>query len=267
MSATAAGARVGRCFKRTSAASSQRTIASSRKSSASATSANAEVVLRGRRLDLGVALHDLDHVPAVHLQDLVDVGPGDLQRDQHLDHELVARGRHEVGRRAKPVGQLALAGGRDPVPLPRPLAFAVVGLDEPVPFEALEGRVDLPDVQRPDLARPRLELVLQPQAVLRPLAQQGKEGMGDAHEWLRTVEHTEYYTQYIRERKWRSQAVGGASALDDQRGRDDGCERANLSGRGKPEAEGDRRERSRGRDEPHPPAGMPSGGGNRRRRP
>jgi hypothetical protein len=38
----------------------------------------------------------------------------------------------------------------------------------------LEGRVDLPDVQRPDLARPRLELVLEPQAVLRSLAQQGE---------------------------------------------------------------------------------------------
>ena len=139
------------------------------------------VVLAGGRLDLGVALHDLDHVPAVHLQDLVDVGPGDLQGDEHLDHELVARGRHELGRGAKPVGQLAAACGRDPVPLPRSLAFAVVGLDEPVPLEALEGRVDLPDVERPDLARPGLELVLQPQAVLRPFAQQGEEGVRDAH--------------------------------------------------------------------------------------
>ena len=36
------------------------------------------VVLSGRGLDLRIPLHDLDHVPAVHLQDLVDVGPGDL---------------------------------------------------------------------------------------------------------------------------------------------------------------------------------------------
>ena len=93
---------VGRCFKRTSAASSQRTIASSRKSSASATSASAVSSSRGRRLDLGVALHDLDHVPAMHLHELVHVGPGDLQRDQHLDHELVARRRHELGRRTQP---------------------------------------------------------------------------------------------------------------------------------------------------------------------
>jgi hypothetical protein len=42
-------------------------------------------------------------VTAVVLQDLVDVDPRDLQRDEHLDHELVARGRDEVGRRAQPI--------------------------------------------------------------------------------------------------------------------------------------------------------------------
>ena len=146
------------------------------------------VVLRRRGLDPGVPLHDLDHVPAVDLQDLVDVRPGDLQRDQHLDHELVARRRHELGRGAKPVGQLALADGRDPVPLPRSLAFAVVGLDQSVPLEALERRVDLPDVERPDLARPRLELALEPQAVLRPFAQQGEEGVWDAHAGFQGVD-------------------------------------------------------------------------------
>ena len=90
-----------------------------------------------------------------------------------------------------------VAGGRDPVPLPRALALAVVGLDEPVPLEALQRRVDLPDVERPDLARPRLELVLQPQAVLRPLAQQGEEGVGDAHEVLSKVNIPSMYTRYI----------------------------------------------------------------------
>ena len=142
------------------------------------------VVLSGRGLDLGVPLHDLDHVPAVHLQDLVDVGPGDLKGDEHLDHELVAGRRLELGRGAKPLGQRTLAGGRDPVALPRSLAFPVVGLDEPVAFEALQRRVDLPDVERPDLARPRLEFVLEPQAVLRPVREQRKEGVRDAHEPL-----------------------------------------------------------------------------------
>ena len=126
----------------------------------------------------------------------MDVGPGDLEGDQHLDHELVARGRHEVGRGAQPVGQLAVTGGRDPVALLRSLAFAVVGLDEPVPLEALERRVHLADVERPDLARPRLELVLQPQAVLRPLAEQGKERMGDAHGRFRSIAILSMYTKY-----------------------------------------------------------------------
>jgi hypothetical protein len=118
----------------------------------------------------------------MHLQDLVDVRPGNLQCNEQLDHEFVARRRHEVGRRAKPVGQFASAVGSDPVSLPRALVFSVVGLDEPVPFEALERRIHLPYVQRPDLAGPSLELALQPQAVLRPIAEQGKEGMWDAHE-------------------------------------------------------------------------------------
>jgi hypothetical protein len=126
-------------------------------------------------------------VPAVHLQDLVDVDPRDLQRNQHLDHELVPRRRHEVGRGAKPVDQLALAPGRDPVALPPALALTHVGLDESVPLEALKGGVDLPDVERPDLAGPGFELILQPQAVLRPVTQQSKEGVGDAHRRLRCM--------------------------------------------------------------------------------
>ena len=141
------------------------------------------VLLGGRGFDLRVPLHGLDHVAAVHLQDLVDVCSGNLQRNQHLDHELVARRRHEVWRRSQPIGQLAAAGGRDPVALARPLAFLVVGLDESVPLEPLECRIDLPDVQRPDLARPRLELVLQPQAVLRALGEQREEGVRDAQSW------------------------------------------------------------------------------------
>ena len=107
----------------------------------------------------------------------------------------------ELRGRAKPLGQLAIAVGRDPVPLLRSLAFPVVGLDETVPLEALEGRVHLPDVERPYLARPRLELVLQPQAVLRPFAQEGKEGVGDAHDWLHVVGILSQYTEYCYPRK------------------------------------------------------------------
>ena len=62
-----------------------------------------------------------------------------------------------------------------------PSSLAVVGLDEPVALEALERRVHLPDVQRPHLAGPRLELLAQLQPVLRPLAQQREQGVADAH--------------------------------------------------------------------------------------
>jgi hypothetical protein len=116
-------------------------------------------------------------VPTMHLQDLADVDPRDLQRNQHLDHELVARRRNELGRRAKPAGQLVGASRGDLVALARPLAVAV-GRDEPVPLEALQSRVDLADIERPDVARPRPELVLQPQAVLRPSLRRASRACG-----------------------------------------------------------------------------------------
>src|SRR5262245_40408793 len=105
------------------------------------------------------------------LQDLLDVGSGDLQRDEHLDPELVARGRDELRWRAQPVAELTRPFASDPVALLRALAFAVVGLDESVTFEALQRRVHLADVQRPHLAGARLEFVLQPETVLWPVAQ------------------------------------------------------------------------------------------------
>jgi hypothetical protein len=42
---------------------------------------------------------------------------------------------------AKPVAKFAAARGGDPVPLLRAPAYAVVGLDEPVPIEALQCRI------------------------------------------------------------------------------------------------------------------------------
>src|SRR4029079_13217475 len=84
---------------------------------------------------------------------------------------------------------------RDPIPLLRSLALSG-GFDEPVPLEPLERRVDLPDVQRPHIARSRLEFALQPQSVLRPLSQQGKECIGNAHEEDAVVDILSIYTRY-----------------------------------------------------------------------
>src|SRR5262245_21837232 len=65
-----------------------------------------DVLLGGLGLDLRIALHYLDRVPPVHLEDLVDVDAGDLQGYNHLDHELIAWRWHELGRRSKPIGEL-----------------------------------------------------------------------------------------------------------------------------------------------------------------
>src|SRR6185369_12177114 len=60
--------------------------------------------------------------------------------------------------------------------------FAViVGLDEPVALQPLQGRVHLADVERPDLARPRLELRPQLKTVLGAFAQQRQQRVADAH--------------------------------------------------------------------------------------
>ena len=82
--------------------SSQRTTASSRKSSASTTRASGTSSSAASRLDPGVVLHQLDQVPAVHLDHVVHVDARHLQGHQHLDHQLVARRRGQVGRGAQP---------------------------------------------------------------------------------------------------------------------------------------------------------------------
>ena len=63
-----------------------------------------------------------------------------------------------------------------------PSSVDVVGLDEAVPLEALQGRVHLPDVERPHLAGAGLELLPQLQPVLGTLAEQGQQGVPDAHD-------------------------------------------------------------------------------------
>ena len=96
------------------------------------------------------------------------------------------------GRGPQPLGKLPATGRGDPEALLRALALRVVGLDQPVALQALQGGVDLPHVERPDLAGPGLELLPQLQAVLRALAQQGQQRVPNTHEHL-----PERYTQYI----------------------------------------------------------------------
>ena len=146
-----------------------------------------DIVLCGLRLQAPVPLHQLDHVPPVDLHDVVHISPGHPQADQHLDDKLIPRRRDVAGRGAKPAVQLGTPGRGDRKPLLRPRLALVVGLHQPVALEALQGDVHLPHIQRPHLAGPLLELLLQPQAVLRPLAEQGQQGMPDAHRPSQTL--------------------------------------------------------------------------------
>ena len=66
-----------------------------------------------------------------------------------------------------------------------PSSAGVLGLDEPVPLEALEGRVHLPDVERPHLAGPGLELLSQLQPVLGTFAEKRQQGVADTHDRAR----------------------------------------------------------------------------------
>ncbi len=142
----------------------------------------AEVEVGLLLLEPGPLLHQLDQVAPVRLDDLVHVDAGQPDRDQDLDDQLVARRRAEVGRRAQPAGQLLGAVGGDPEPLLRAGIGVVVGLDEAVALQPLQGRVHLADVERPDLAGARLELLAQLQAVLRALAEQRQQRVPDAHD-------------------------------------------------------------------------------------
>jgi hypothetical protein len=78
-------------------------------------------------------------VAAVDLDELVHVDSGHERRHQHLDDQLVAGWRHGVGRGAQPLGKLPVAGRGDPEALLWAVALRVVGLDQPVALQALQG--------------------------------------------------------------------------------------------------------------------------------
>ena len=62
-----------------------------------------------------------------------------------------------------------------------PSSAVLVGLDEAVAFEPLQGRVHLAHVERPDLAGARLELLAELEARTSALAQQSEQGVTHAH--------------------------------------------------------------------------------------
>ena len=186
--------------------SSQRTSASASKTSESRTRLQARSAEScGRRgaagaLEAGVVLERGHRGAALALDDRADVDAGQRHGDRELDRELVARRLGARHRRGEPLRHLAppgLGGAVDvravgserfadtPVPgVPAPF-LVNDDLDQSVTLEAGQGRVDLPDVERPGLPRPLLELRPELVAVHRPLLQDRQHRLPDRHPRLR----------------------------------------------------------------------------------
>jgi hypothetical protein len=99
------------------------------------------------------------------------IDPGHPQGHLHLDDELIARRGQSVRRCSKPVVELAAADCRDAEDILGTIALRIVGLHQSVALKSLQGRIDLPYVERPHFSGPGLELLPEPQAILRALAE------------------------------------------------------------------------------------------------
>jgi hypothetical protein len=108
----------------------------------------------------------------VYLHYFVHIDARELDRNQHLDHQLVARRRREVRWGAQPLSQLGRTFLGDVEALLWSLVNGgVIRLDEAVALEPLKGRIHLSDVQRPHLTGPGLEFLTQLQSILGPFAE------------------------------------------------------------------------------------------------
>ena len=128
-------------------------------------------------------LHELDQVAAVDLDHVVDV---DTRAPRSATSTLMTSSSRggEVrsgGVRSHWTSSSSPSCGDAEALLGAVLGLGLVGLDEPVALEALQRRVHLAHVERPDVAGSRLELLAQLQAVLGPLAQQRQQGVPDTH--------------------------------------------------------------------------------------
>jgi len=178
----AEGASSAARLNRPSAVSSQRTTESRRKSSAVDDEGEGEVEVRLVLLEPRPLLHQLDEVAAMDLDHVVTETPGTRRAISTLITSSSRGGwvmsagvLNHVSSSFRPASVMwnTFCG---PAFLP-----AVVGLDQLVSLEALERRVDLPDVEGPQLAGALLELLAELEAVFGPLAQECEQRVADTH--------------------------------------------------------------------------------------
>ena len=137
---------------------------------------------RGQRLRLepGVVLHRLHGVVALGLDDGTDVHAGRADRHRELDGQLVTGRAAAVHGRLEPAPQLGAPGVGDDVERVAGVVLAALG-DHAVALQAVEGRIDLADVERPGGTGARLELRTELGAVARAVLKEGEEPVADGH--------------------------------------------------------------------------------------
>ena len=143
----------------------------------------------------GQLLQALSGRRALHPHHPAYVGRGRADREGQLDRQLVPGRGRALDRSGEPVGHGGPAGGGDPVGR---LAVLLGRLDQPVPLQPGQRRVDLPDVQRPGPAgaglQPRPQLV----AVAGAFGQQRQQPVPYRHRVL--LGPYEYRSTTIRAR-------------------------------------------------------------------
>lgn len=166
---------------RASHRSSQRISASTFKISASCRStAASSVCSSSASLLAGVALQQAHQCPALALEQPADVDLRCTEGQQRLDRQLIARRGVDDHGGVEPLLEMVTTRRGQAVG-PAGAVADPVRLDEAVAVEALKGRVDLPDVDRPGVAGPIFEVGLQRVAVPCVLGEQRQQPVAHRH--------------------------------------------------------------------------------------
>src|SRR2546421_10525983 len=111
------------------------------------------------------------------------MGAAERRCEQHLEHQFVARRWSVGGRELPPPREPLPARRRELIPLAVRLALTVGtrARDQTVTGESVEGRVHLPDVERPHSTGRGLELDLQLMTIARAVREQREQSLSHRH--------------------------------------------------------------------------------------